>query len=521
MRHFHALCLSALTILAALPAFAETPARAALPRWTDRPRVLLIQPVIVCDDDGSHPAAAAFPKQPVDQVYASAGLELIYLEPVRWSHGPARRGEINLDQVTAAARQGRVLSPDPRIVTLFFVSAVDGDADPLGRGWQDGNVCFVALGQARPDADPALPALVVARELGHCLGLRHAADDPAVPDDVPNLQGEGPLAERLAETGLHPSQRETVLRSPLAVERVKFLSAAESRAALVDEAWEPYITGATPDTLRFTYGMKDGQPLPKEPAELLAWAKRRHAGMAAEFTPAERTLLRRAVTRICAATDADWPMISRLPWHFVKVKRGFCGDHPHTRGMFTVLSERALKHLAMSGANAADILFHEKIHILQRLNPGRFPTLYQQYGYVPLRLAPGEVARVNHLQNPDALIPDWAAAVGERRVLITTTYQPNSSGRMEWTETYRPLEFRPDGSALIGEPLADLWDVGVWRARFPIRIGYDHPHEVFAYICNEIASCRLRRMEQEELPENEILDMTRAALPRIFRLDGD
>jgi hypothetical protein len=495
----------------AAPEPSIAPAESAAP--AERPRVVVIKPVILCDDDGTHPARTAFPKTKVDQVYTRANLEFLYLEPAPWRNGPARRGEINLDEIVKQGRANGMIAADRRVVTLLFVSAVDGNPRMLGRGLQNGNVCFVSLGADPSLDDAAKQAFVVAHEIGHCLGLRHAVDDPAVPDDVPNLQGDGPFDQRLSTTGLHPTQAETVLKSPLVIDRVKCYNTAEAQTALTDESWFPYLTSVTPDMLRFTLGLPADAPIPQEPAARLAFARERQAAMAAEFTADEEAALRRAVAGIVRKIGGDWPMLCRLPWHFVKVKPGFCHDLPHTRGVVTVLSASAAAHLARNEAAAEELLIHEKIHVVQRLNPDRFTALYQKYGYAPLRLAPGEAERLNLIQNPDAPVSDWAVSLGDDAVLIATAF----NRQLGFAESYYHLVSLPDGTSRIGDKLADPDAMETWRERFPVRIGYDHPHEAFAYLCGGFLTS-----DEPPVPsDNAITKLTLKELPRIFALEGN
>lgn len=483
----------------------------------ERPRVVLIKPVILCDDDRSHPARSAFPKSLVDQVYTRADTEFIYLEPVPWCHGPARRGEIPLDEIVKQGRTNGMICADRQVVTLLFVSAVDGNANMLGRGLQNGNVCFVSLGADPTTDDPAKQAFVVAHELGHCLGLHHAAGDPKLPADIPNLQGEGPFAQRLAVSGLQSSQVDTIRTSPLVLERVKCYTAAEAAAALTDEAWYPYLSSATPDMLRFTLGLAAEAPIPEDPAARLDFARERHAAMAMDFTDQEREALHAVVAGLIRELGPGWPLLSRMPWHFVKAKPGFCRDLPHTRGLFTVLSARALSRLLLREATARELLCHEKIHVVQRLNPGRFTPLYQQYGYLPLRLANGETERLNLLQNPDAPEHDWAVQLADSSVLIATALTTRTRQRLWFEETYYQLVPLPDGTRRIGEKLTDLAAVEAWRKRFPVRIGYDHPHEAFAYLC----AGSLMPGKPRPPAGNAITELTIKSLPRIFAIEGN
>ena len=243
----------------------------------DRSRVLLVRPIILCDDDGTNPARHALPKKLADQVYTRADLEFLYLDPIPWNHGKARRGEINLNTIVSSGIKNGMITTDPRVATLLFVSGVDGQTQPLGRGLQGGNICFVNLGTPDKMKNPAERAFVVAHEQGHCLSLIHAVDDPKVPNDVPNLQGDGPYEERLAVEGLHPTQVETVIKSPLALLRLQFLNTKETAEAIANDQWDNPLEPLTADNFRFELGLEVDAPLPEDQAARVAIAREKYA----------------------------------------------------------------------------------------------------------------------------------------------------------------------------------------------------------------------------------------------------
>jgi len=447
-----------------------------------RPRVVVVKPVILCNDDGTSPAPHALPKKLVDRVYTTAGLEFVYLEPVHWNHGKARRGEINLNQIVRQGTANGKINRDARVVTLLFVSAVDGKRGPLGRGMQNGNICFVTLGPQGVDSDPDMQAFVVAHEVGHCLNLRHAVDDPAVPNDVPNLQGDGPYDARLAVEGLHDSQRATVLRSPLVNDRIIFHSLVEGRELIVDESWEPYISGLTEDMLRFSVGLKASDPIPQQPETRKQFAIEKHAQMVLEFTATEQALIRKLVTKLRGLTGQQWPCVSRLPWHFIKSDSAFCSGMAHTRGMSILLSQRYLDRMAREESYGLKLLLHEKLHVIQRLNVGRFESLYNDYGLQRIKLADGELQRINACQNPDALNADWAIKLGDSLSMLVTILRQGDGGKLQFQTQYRNLNEQADGTYTLGSAIAGTDALEKWKASFPFQAGHDHPNEISAYL---------------------------------------
>ena len=488
-----------------------------------RPRVVVVRPVILCDDDGSHPARYSLPKKLVDRVYTKADLEFVYLEPVSWHFGKARRGEVNLNQIVDQGVKTGMITKDRRIVTLLFVSAVDGRPGPLGRGLQNGNICFVTYGEKGAAADPAMRAFVVAHEVGHCLNLIHTVDDPKVPDDIPNLQGDGAYEDRLAVDGLHDTQRDTVLKSPLVMERIKFHSVQEGRQLICDETWEPYIAGATDEMLRFTMGLKADAALPGDPRVRLGFIFEKYREKVLAFTDDERRWIRKLVDELNDITGKKWPCMARLPWHFVKVDSSFCRGMAHTRGITIYLSDKYLERMANDEKTARSILLHEKLHVIQRLNPSRFESLYREYGFAPVELARGEIQKLSAAQNPDALKFDWAILNNGKPTMLFTVLKPGKTGHYEFETEYRALEEQTDGKFKVGAKLKDDDSFTEWKASLPLNTGHDHPNEVSAYILGSFWRRNFSRQSTEALsePHAKRFQQTFDAFDKILRLDGN
>lgn len=446
----------------------------------ERPTVLLVKPVILCDDDGKNPARHALPKTLVDQVYTKGDLEFLYLPPAHWHFGKARRGEVNLDAIVEQGHANGMIARAPKIATLLFVSAVDGKTQPLGRGLQGGNICFVNLGAPDKMADPAERAFVVAHEVGHCLGMIHAVDDLKVPNDVPNLQGDGPFAERLAIDGLHPSQVKTLRCSPLVLPRLQFYGRQETTKLICEDSWDLPLNLLPPDNLRFEVGLAPNTDLPKNAEESLTYIKEKYAELSSEFTDKDKTQLTNWVTRLNDLTSETWPMISAIPWHFAKMQPTFCKGRPHTRGLAIVLTEGALERFRKNETQAFSILLHEKLHVIQRLMPYAFEAAFKRYGYQSITLPSDTVQRFNFVRNPDAPTSKWAIRHQEQLLLLATSLR-HKGDDFEFVEKAYPT----DGQSL-GDPLEDSNILDHWRAGFPIPTGHDHPNEVSAYLLGQL-----------------------------------
>lgn len=485
-----------------------------------RKRVVIVRPIILCDDDGHNPAAFSLPKKLVDRVYTKADLEFLYLPTREWHYSDGRQGKVNLDTILRRGWSNGMICPDRRIVTLLFVSNVDGNGGPLGRGLQNGNVCFVCLGPDPENNEPGMEEFVIAHEVGHCLNLRHTVDDPNVPDDLVNLQGDGPYEDRLAVDGLHDTQRDTVLKSLLVNDRIRFFSKDESFIRLIDETWEPYLSGATADMLRFSLGLAANDPIPESPEHKTQYARQRFVEFAADFTKAESEMLTNHIKKLEKLAGEDWPLVSRFPWNFVKVEPGFCSDFPHTRGLSIVLSSKILERMKNDAAFAMTILLHEKIHVLQRVSSQSFEPLYAEYGYARFNLDPTSASQQNLAQNPDALSSTWSLSIDGEQYFLGTKVEKKEN-HLVFAERLFPLTRNSEGLFTM-EPAVNKNMADEFKKRFSIPTGFDHPNEVAAhtsrfllfndYLGQKTKTTDLQRRHAE---------ITRREFKSIFGLIGD
>ena len=223
---------------------------AASPKDIASPFVIIIQPIVLHGDDGTNPASMALPEDLVDEAYAKAGVDFYFLEPLHYHNTKARDGLVNLDQIVKMATKDGFIRGQGEIVNMFFVNAVDGKKGPLGRGMMNGNLTFIALGPVKdrdPKAGPSqqrfMEAFVIAHEVGHNLGLKHALQDKNVPNDIPNIQGDGKFSDRInPKYSLNDYQITELKKSRLVRPRVDVLSVKDGQKAIIDETFEPYFS---------------------------------------------------------------------------------------------------------------------------------------------------------------------------------------------------------------------------------------------------------------------------------------
>jgi hypothetical protein len=114
---------------------------------------------------------------------------------------------------------------------MVFAKKINGRPAPNGLGQQPGWVTFIAQAGNSPLGQDAF---VVIHEVSHNLGLAHSVDDNEVPNDVPNVMGDGDFMDRIREDGITRNQAATILKSPLVRETVRCLNGDEARKAYLD-----------------------------------------------------------------------------------------------------------------------------------------------------------------------------------------------------------------------------------------------------------------------------------------------
>lgn len=303
---------------------------------------------------------------------------------------------------------------------------------------------------------------------------------------------------------------------------VTFLSGDAARAAIVDDAREPYF--ARLQSLEIA--AKTGSEIHGALAAQRSEARKRYQAAVRDFTDAEQQALRASVQALQPML-VHYPRFARQPWRFVKLADSIEGGLPHTRAEAIILSESISAGIAgMYRQSAAatlrrigPLLLHEQMHVLQRLQPARFESLYVNvFGFArrATLTLPTELV-VNQVANPDGLDCCWLFPLAQPgRFILPWLEFAASTNRRKMPQDFRmravPIiaegsEFRVMRDAQGRVQTRDLAQVAEYVQAFPLTENYYHPNEsaadLFAQLVMHDSLEQDRASARRRLPEKE------------------
>lgn len=282
--------------------------------------------------------------------------------------------------------------------------------------------------------------------------------------------------------------------------QITFLSKKEAANAIVDEQIEPYFSTLQPMEM----AAKTGQPLPDvDLKRQRAICRERYVEAVAAFTDEERETLRWYVRRLHPHLREHYPAFAALPWRFLKVEPHIEGGLPHTRGRCIVFSAPVLHSLGQCRVGMPEpvaliqvgqLLVHEQLHVLQRLHPETFASLYRdEWGFVKAERIEGCAwLERHHLANPDGVDCRWVYPIagedGTRYILPLVVFG-EGEGLKRMPADFEMLAVRVDPmeggfrvrQAEDGRPVSrPLMQVPEYRRRFLSSQNIYHPNEAAA-----------------------------------------
>jgi hypothetical protein len=274
----------------------------------------------------------------------------------------------------------------------------------------------------------------------------------------------------------------------------------KARTAIRGDADDAFFSGLRQQEVAAMTGTAAGVRTLQQSRE---FARDFFASAVLEFTDEEARAVTAAVSQLQVKFGANYPLLVRRPWRFIKTRDDLCGGFSFTRGDCIVFSQRTVNRFVHATDDPKEIgplmlLLHEQLHVLQRCEPQLFRPLYEQvFGFHHARVVIHEWIDARQVTNPDGTDEDWYVRVQGKDDACA---EPYWIGTILVGEKPIPTMGRDFSGVAVQlrlvedhyEMLVDDDDVPVYRqlsefpelyAQFPIRHGYDHPNEIAAYLC--------------------------------------
>ena len=290
---------------------------------------------------------------------------------------------------------------------------------------------------------------------------------------------------------------------------VEFLSAKAGGEVLAGGADDEFIARLYPREAAAMTGTPRGKKTRQESQQ---YARDFFRNAALDFDDDERAALRLLVHRLRTLFAKDYESLIVRPWKFVKSRGDLCGGFSFTRSDCIVLSDKTLRKIVQvtqkqepDTAFAEGLLLHEQMHVLQRAEPERFVSLYEDvFRFRTATVALDPWIDERQVTNPDAVSDDWVAEI------------PNEDGEPQYfwigtiLEAERPLHRMGRDFSMVavrlkrtdagyemivrdGKPdFLPTKELEAFTGRLPVASGYDHPNEVAAYLFTAITHDKRR-----------------------------
>jgi len=244
---------------------------------------------------------------------------------------------------------------------------------------------------------------------------------------------------------------------------ITFLEGDAARAAIVDESVEPYFSLLCLHEME----VKSGQAIEGDTLDEQREAfKVIYAEAVVDFTENEQAFLTEFIGELHEVFAEHYPRLAAYPWSFIKSTRAIEQGLPHTRGHSIVLPGGFLANFIPQyerspermGSMLMNLLIHEQMHVVQRLEPETFASFYSEHWGLmhveKIEYTPWLMER--QLINPDGIDVRWVQNVGTEDA--PRYIQPNIIIALFGDRPSR----MPDDFKMVAVELYEV-EEGVWR----------------------------------------------------------
>jgi len=343
----------------------------------------------------------------------------------------------------------------------------------------------------------------------HNLSLKHAVNDKNVPNNIPNIQGDGDFKDRIdPKYSLNKYQIDIVQNSPLVHPRVDFLNIKRASKAILDESYEPYFSQLQ---IREIEAFTNSKVPTTNLDNAREYAKEKFASAVTNFSEKEKKCISFVVDKInTILLKNDIGLMVYQPWRFIKIEDWLCGGFAHTRGTYIILSQRHIDYLTKTWSDnmtpeeektllkkMGALLVHEQMHSLQRTFKSKFENLYTKYwNFTKAHVLNDATIRKDQVSNPDAPIAEWLIANPKDvhlfywvRTLLKETEGIPVMGK-DFTDKVFVVKKRNGTFSTIKSEdnnlvYTNLDGIEFYKNAFPTSRGIDHPNEISAYMFSD------------------------------------
>ena len=440
---------------------------------SEKTHVVVIQPILLYSDDGKLPASIRIDESIIDQTYASSGIDIHFLEPVKYNSSKAKYGKVTRSTIIKHAKADSILRRPKHIINMFFVDVINQKPDPTPiPSW----ITFVAQGKF---PDQQRDADIIIESITKSLGIKKAKQ-------------------------ITPVQ---LTKSSLIKPKVWYMSVKEGQDLLADESYEPFFSALQKREIHALTGE------PHQGKTKIQWQKdalKRFQISVLPFTKEEQETLAWFVDKTETLLGNDYPIFTKQPWRFIKLHDRIAGGFPHTRTMSIFYCQRILT--AMTRAKEADehmamrrfipLFVHEQMHVLERMYPRRFNDFHaKQYNLTRAKVKTHPWITENQMSNPDAMDYSWIVQIQNDegqlkpywlRTILRIGADPPKMGydfrtmafELKHNKTSDYYQIITDENNIpIHKPANSLH---IYLNQLPVRRGIEHPNEISAYFMGQL-----------------------------------